>query len=136
MENQNFGSKMKRLLRKVIISLVLLVIIVFSYLYWGSYSKDGVRAGIVVKVSDKGFIFKTYEGQLNIETFGAIKRGSVINETFDFSVEKSDTEVFETLKAVALTGERVSLHYTERYMRFFWRGDTKYFVTSVERSSH
>lgn len=135
MENQNFGSKMKRLLRKVVISLILLAILVFSYLYWGSYSKDGVRAGTVVKVSDKGFIFKTYEGQLNVETFGAIKRGSVINETFDFSVEKSDTEVFETLKAVALSGERVSLHYTERYMHFFWRGDTKYFVTGVERSN-
>jgi hypothetical protein len=37
------------------------------------------------------------------------------------------------LMEASLSGERVSLKYTERMMTFFWRGDTKYFVTEVER---
>ncbi|MCX2743585.1 hypothetical protein OO013_06900 [Mangrovivirga sp. M17] len=29
-------------------------------------------------------------------------------------------------------GQRVKLHYKEKYVRFFWQGDTKYFVYEVE----
>ncbi len=137
MENQSFGEKLKHTAKKtikiVIISAFILGIIIFSFLYWGSYS-SGVRSGVVVKVSKKGFLFKTYEGQLNLETFGAIKGSSVINQSFDFSVDKDDDEIFSQLEQVSLSAEHVNLHYTERYVKFFWRGDTKYFVTQVERS--
>jgi hypothetical protein len=51
----------------------------------------------------------------------------------DFSVEGSSQEVLKELEQVALTGERVNLKFKRMFVRFFWRGDTKYFVTSVER---
>jgi hypothetical protein len=127
---QRLKRKFRRFVRWVVILTFLAGIGVFSFLYWGTFS-TGVRAGIVIKVSEKGFLFKTYEGQLNSETFGANKTGSPIIEVFDFSV--SDKDVYEELTKVSLSGERVNLHYTERYTRFFWRGDTKYFVTRVER---
>jgi hypothetical protein len=38
------------------------------------------------------------------------------------------------LNDVALSGERVNLHFKKRYMSFPWRGETKYFITRVERS--
>jgi hypothetical protein len=41
--------------------------------------------------------------------------------------------VIRELEAVALSGERVNLHYIKRYNVFPWRGDTKYFITNVER---
>ncbi|MCI0751270.1 MAG: hypothetical protein L0Y35_05495 [Flammeovirgaceae bacterium] len=104
---------------------------VLSFLYFGSYS-DGIRSGMIVKVSKKGMLFKTYEGQLNLQTFGAT-RGTPISETFEFSVEGSETEVINMLEQASLTGERVSLHYVERYITIPWRGDTKYFITKVER---
>jgi hypothetical protein len=67
-----------------------------------------------------------------MESFGALKGTSPIAETRDFSVEKSETETIKALEAAALKGERVNLHFVKRYMRFPWRGDTKYFVTRVE----
>jgi hypothetical protein len=136
MENDSFGSKVKRTTKKVFRILLITVIIggmiVFSFMYWGIYD-EGVRAGNVLRISKKGMLFKTYEGQLNLQTFGGLKNTSPLMESFDFSVEGSDTEVIKELEAVALTGERVNLHYVKRYTTFPWRGDTKYFITKVER---
>jgi hypothetical protein len=105
---------------------------IFCFLYFGIYD-EGVRAGTVVRISKKGVIFKTYEGQLNLETFGALKNASPFAEAFDFSVVKNRDDVIRELEAVALTGERVNMHYIKRYTVFPWRGVTKYFVTEVER---
>lgn len=123
---------------KTIRTILLIVLItgtgVLSFWYWGTYS-EGVRSGIVVKVSKKGYLFKTVEGQLNIQTLGAVKGASPLNESFEFSVSSGDEEVFHQLEAVSLSGERVSLHYIERFAVFPWRGETKYFVRKVERQS-
>jgi len=136
MENQSFGQRLKRGTRKVIKILLITALIVgasvFSFAFWGVYD-EGVRAGNVLRISKKGMLFKTYEGQLNLQTFGALKGASPIMESFDFSVEGNDTEVIKDLESVALTGERVNLHYIKRYVIFPWRGDTKYFITKVER---
>ena len=86
-----------------------------------------------LRLSEKGVIFKTYEGKINLETFGALKGASPIAESFDFSVEKSETEIIKDLEQVALSGERVNLHFIKRYAAFPWRGETRYFVTKVER---
>lgn len=136
METATFGQKVKRTTWKVIKALLITAIIVgmiiFSFLYWGVYD-EGIRAGVVLRISKKGMMFKTYEGQLNLQTFGALKGANPIMESFDFSVEGSDQEVIRDLQAVALSGERVNLHYIKRYATFPWRGDTKYFITKVER---
>ena len=136
MTDENLGQralrKTKSFMKKLFIILLLVAIAVFSFLYWGTY-ENGVMAGKVVRVSEKGMIFKTYEGKLNLETFGALKGANPIAETFDFSVEKSEEEVIKGLQEVALSGERVNLYFKKRYMSFPWRGDTNYFVTKVER---
>jgi hypothetical protein len=117
----------------IVLAIVLIVILaVGTLLYFGVYD-EGIRAGNVVRVSKKGVVFKTYEGQLNLQSFGALKNASPFAETFDFSVEKNKPEVVRELEAVALSGERVNLHYVKRYMKFPWRGETKYFITGVER---
>ena len=89
---------------------------------------------MVVKVSKKGFLFKTYEGQLNLLTFGASKSQNLVAETFDFSVPTYEKDLIKTLEEVSLSGERVSLHYKEKFVRFPWRGDTKYMIEKVERT--
>ncbi len=136
MENENFGQKVKRktksFMKKFLAMTIILGIAVFSFLYWATY-ESGIMAGKVLRISEKGMIFKTYEGKLNLETFGALKGASPIAESFDFSVEKKETEVIKTLEEVALSGERVNLKFKKRYAQFFWRGETKYFVTEVER---
>lgn len=139
MEYQTFGERVKRTTRKIMkIALITLIIgggIVFAFLYWSTY-EDGVMAGKVLRISQKGVIFKTYEGKINLETFGALKGTSPIAESFDFSVEKSEQALIKELEAVALSGERVNLHYIKRYVSFPWRGDTKYFAVKIERLGH
>jgi hypothetical protein len=90
-------------------------------------------AGKVLRVSEKGMMFKTYEGKINLETFGALRGASPIAESFDFSVERSEETLVEDLQKVALSGERVNLYFVKRYAKFPWRGDTRYFATRVER---
>jgi hypothetical protein len=124
--------KFKSIMKKVLIIVVLIGIGVFSFLYWGTY-ESGYWAGKVLSVSQKGTLFKTNEGRLSMESFGSLKNASPFAEVRDFSVEGGEPEVLKQLQEVALTGERVNLKFKRRFARFFWRGDTKYFVTEVER---
>lgn len=119
-------------MKKILAIVVVLILGVFSFFYWVSY-EEGYWAGKVLSVSKKGILFKTYEGRLSMESFGALKNTSPIAEVRDFSVESSNEEVLKELENVALTGERVNLKFKRMFVRFFWRGDTKYFVTGVER---
>jgi hypothetical protein len=137
MEPESFGTRAKKTSMKILKRILLwggiIFIGVMTLLYFGTY-EDGSMAGRVLRISEKGFIFKTHEGKLNLESFGAMKGVSPVAETFDFSVESGNTEVLTQLNEVALSGERVSLHFKKRFVAFPWRGDTKYFITQVERS--
>ena len=86
--------------------LALVVLLVAGYLafvlHW-SYS-EGERAGIVQKFSRKGWVFKTWEGELAM----SIVPG-VTPTIWEFSVR--DPRVAEEVAAAA--GKRVSLHFTE-----------------------
>lgn len=125
--------KKGHIIRNLIILILVIVIGMFTFSYYGIYD-EGVRAGVVVRISKKGVFFKTYEGQLNLESFGALKgSASPFLQTFDFSVEKNRPDIVKELEAVSLSGERVNLHYIKRYAKFPWRGETKYFITGVER---
>ena len=139
MEPRSFGQQVKSTTKKILKFILILAIVsgvaIFSFYYWGVYD-EGVRAGNVLRISKKGMLLKTYEGQLNLQTFGALKGANPIMESFDFSVEGDEEQVLKDLQDVALSGERVNLHYIKRYATFPWRGDTKYFITKVERMGH
>lgn len=121
-----------KLVKRILLGLVILLILAGSYYYWGSYS-NGMRSGVVVKISNKGYLFKTWEGQMNLLTFGAVRSQNMVSESFEFSVASDEEAVIKELEAASLSGERVSLHYVERFAVFPWRGDTRYFVVRVER---
>jgi hypothetical protein len=125
--------KKRHFFRNLLIIILILSIGALTLMYFGIYDQ-GVRAGTVLRISKKGVIFKTYEGQLNLQSFGALKGTTPFAETFDFSVERGKADVVRELEAVALSGERVNLHYVKRYISFPWRGKTKYFITEVERT--
>lgn len=136
MQYQSFGDQVVRTTKKVMkTTLVVIIFMAIAFLclvYWGVYD-EGVRAGTVLRISKKGMIFKTFEGQLNVQTFGSFRGENPIVEAFDFSVSTDDETVISALQDVALSGERVNVHYVARYAAFPWRGDTKYFITRVER---
>lgn len=109
-----------------VLALVGLPLILFT-LYLGlmfawSYS-EGERAGILQKFSHKGWLCKTYEGELAM----SIVPG-VTPTIWDFSVR--DERVVPRLRQAI--GKRVVLHYTEhRGVPTTCFGHTNYFVDSV-----
>ena len=112
---------MKKVLFKISITLIAVLVAYFLFIYYASYSK-GYRSGELVKISEKGVVFKTWEGTLS--------QGVSDELQFHFSVEDGDKEVIDLLKN--LQGRSVKLTYIERYKTFFWLGDTKYYIKEVK----
>ena len=123
-------SGFKKTIIKIGIALVIILILVFVFFSFVNFS-TGYRAGTPIKVSHKGVIFKTWEGQLNV---GGITNSAqrAIPTTWDFSIAGEDAEVREKIEEAITIGKRVKLSYEEKFVKFFWKGDTKYFVTEVE----
>jgi hypothetical protein len=112
----------------VIIGFIIIIVLFMSY---ANYS-EGTRAGVVVKMSKRGYVFKTFEGQLNVG--GLTSDGSgVIPSVWDFSVKRNHEEVIKTLEDAQMSGDRVKVYYKEKYFRFPWIADTKYYVYKVEK---
>lgn len=107
---------------------VLLVLGVLFLLTGWSYS-DGERAGTISKFSRRGYVFKTYEGVLNVGGFSG-ETGSLTPQFFDFSVK--DDAIAQKITEAVKTGQRVTLHYEEKILRLPWNGETKYYITDVE----
>jgi hypothetical protein len=120
------------ILKKIVFGLVVLGLAVLAFFYSGTFS-EGTRAGVVTKISQRGVIFKTWEGQMSLKTFGAIQSDNMVSDTYKFSIEKGNAALIKELQDAALSGERVNLLYKERYMTVPWRGDTKVFAVGVER---
>lgn len=109
--------------------LFLFVILGILYVLTGWSFSDGERAGTVSKFSRRGFVFKTYEGVLNVGGFSG-ETGSLTPQYFDFSVK--DDNVAKQITDAVKTGQRVTLHYEEKILRLPWNGETKYYITNVE----
>ena len=123
------------LVKKLLIGIVIIAIGIFAFFYFGKFS-EGYRSGKIMKVSERGLIFKTWEGQMDLQTFGAVKdKANMVTETFKFSIVDNPILIKE-LEDAALAGERINLHYFERYMKVPWRGDTKVFANGIERSEN
>jgi hypothetical protein len=114
----------------ILIGILALGLTFLGFYLFGNYSK-GSRAGTVVKMSERGVMFKTWEGQLNLGGLSG-ETGSPASSLWDFSVDGSEKEVLKALEAASLSGGRLKLHYKEKFVQFDFRGDTKYFIYQVE----
>lgn len=113
---------------KISLVLILVIAVAVGYVFvFGNYS-DGYRAGRIMKLSHKGVIFKTYEGQLDIG--GLDNSDGAATTVWDFSVK--DDQVVKDINKAVDEGSPVKLYYKEKYYTFTFWGDTKYFVYKVE----
>lgn len=124
----------KSFLRKLVIFLIIALaigIVAGSYFMFGTYS-DGYRVGTVIKLSKKGYIFKTYEGQLNLEFFPSSTSTTpgISQNIWEFSV--SSSTVAKDIEKAVDHGGKVKLYYDEKYYRLPWNGETKYIVSKIE----
>ena len=106
----------------VILPVLLVALWTTLALNW-AYSR-GERAGYIQKFSDKGWLCKTWEGELAM-----VNVPGAAQEKFTFSV-RSDSVAHEITR---LMGSRVAITYEQHRgvpVRCF--GDTEYYVTAVK----
>lgn len=127
------SSSSKPFLRRkwVILTLLALVLVpVLGFALWSSatlaysYSK-GERAGFMQKLSEKGWVCKTYEGELAMQNVPGVPA-----EIFNFSVR--DAAVAKQLSE--LEGQKVSIKYEQhKGVPSSCFGESEYFVTGVTK---
>src|SRR5512139_111368 len=110
----------------ILVGLVVVIALVVGYfavvLNW-NYS-TGERAGWVQKFSKKGWLCKTWEGEIALVTMPGTSQ-----EKFLFTVR--DDAVAEQVNTAM--GKRVSLHYEEKVgLPTSCFGETRHFVTGVK----
>ncbi len=97
--------------------------VVFWWKYYYTYS-DGSRTGMLQKLSHKGNLMKTYEGELVLSSVSSSANVALASEKFFFSIENDSL----AKSMMNLEGKRVRLHYQEKKGTLPWRGDSKYIV--------
>jgi hypothetical protein len=111
-------------LPKLILTLLLFLgaaylLVAFNY----SYS-DGNRAGYIQKFSHKGWICKTYEGEMAMTTVPGV---APVLWVFSVRDEKVASQLSQAM------GKRLVLHYKEyRYLPTTCFGETSYYVDRVD----
>ena len=119
-------KKTKKVFRWTGYALILILVSFIYFKYFFTYS-EGYRAGLLQKFSNKGVVFKTYEGELILSSVSSTSNVALASEKFQFSVLKKDVSpMFDTLQ-----GRNVIVHYIEKKGIVPWRGDSKYLVDSI-----
>ena len=109
------------------LTVVLIALAALAALYfWAALSwsfSTGERAGWVQKLSNKGWICKTWEGELSL-----ISMPGASPEKFVFTIW--DDEVAKRVEKVM--GKRVALHYEEKVgLPGSCFGETRHYVTGI-----
>ena len=112
----------KRLFLALLALAVLLALYFTVVLKW-SYS-SGERAGWIQKLSDKGWVCKTWEGEMAMVSMP----GAATVEKFYFTAANAQVAA----EITQVMGKRVTLHYEEKVgLPTSCFGETRYFVTRV-----
>lgn len=111
---------------KVLVGLLLVAVLGLAAFTWitlhWSYS-EGERAGYVQKLSKRGFVCKTWEGEMAMVTMPG-----TVAEKFLFTVP---TDAMAA-RLNANVGKRMALHYQQhKWIPTSCFGETEYFVTDA-----
>lgn len=113
----------------IFITLVIFIVVgggIFYWKYYYTYS-DGFRSGMLQKLSHKGNLMKTYEGELVLSSISSTNNVALASEKFFFSVASDSV----AKKMMDYEGKKVKLHYEQKNGTLPWRGDSEYIVDGV-----
>jgi hypothetical protein len=114
----------KRLVLLILVLVALVAVYFWAAMKW-SYS-TGERAGWVQKLSNKGWVCKTWEGELAL-----VSLPGSMPEKFPFTIF-DDSVAAQVTKAM---GKRVALHYEEKVgLPGSCFGETRHYVTGISIS--
>lgn len=114
---------MRGFLWKVILIILILVAGLGYWFFFNVYSA-GERKGTLIKITKKGNVFKTIEGEMWLSC-----RQMMNAEKFYFSV--TDEKLSDSL--ANLQDECVQLSYKQYRRTLPWRGDSEYIVVGFQR---
>ena len=114
--------------KRVVLPLVMIVMLAVAY-FWAALSWSysiGERAGWVQKLSNKGWVCKTWEGELALVSLPGTTPEKFLFTVRDDAVAQQVTQVM---------GKRVTLHYEEKVgLPTNCFGETRHYVTKVTAS--
>ena len=100
-----------------------------GYMFWCNMTySDGTRTGTLMKVSKKGYVFKTMEGEMNMGGFNNADDTQVFGNTWQFSI--SDHKLYDQM--IQMQGKKMMLYYKEKNRAMPWQGETDYFIYKLE----
>jgi hypothetical protein len=111
---------MKKVKWLAILAVLMCIMIAPFYLT----KSEGERAGVITKLSRKGYVFKTWEGEMVQGSFQVMT-----STVWTFSV--ADEKAVEKVRKAMESGKRVNASYKQVMLRNPFRGETDYFITDV-----
>jgi hypothetical protein len=117
---------MKRVLGIVGVVVVVVLILIFFGRYYFVFG-SGMKAGTLNYVVYKGYVFKTYEGEMILTGLQSKGPASMSSNEFLFSVTNKDL----AMKLMVNAGKEMVLHYNEYNGALPWRGYSKFVVDSI-----
>lgn len=91
---------------------------------------DGQRTGLVYKISKKGIIWKTWEGEMSMQMLERNTEGQLVPKVFAFSV--TSEAVAKEIETASASGKPITIAYKQYFLRGFDDGSTQYDATSVK----
>src|SRR5215472_17811318 len=123
----NFSFQLSKRAKWIIAGILVVPILVFALYTWSALTftySSGERAGYVQKFSKKGWLCKTWEGELAM-----VSMPGTLSEKFLFTVR--DDKVADYINSSQ--GKRVALTYQQhKGIPTSCFGETEYFVTAVK----
>ncbi len=134
-------KKRKRDVRAAIIVGAVLLLLIFGRFIlpfvWGpigvniDYSR-GERTAMIIKISEKGLIWKTLEAEAVLS-----QKGFAVTYIWPFSIDNADPNkgvLLEKLSRAFESGEVIKIDYVEKAGYVPWRSKTRYLVTDIRFS--
>lgn len=116
---------------KKFLTILILIVIIFAggFIYYHYYFPfaEGNRDGLMIRFMKKGYVFKTYEGQIIQPGLRSYPTTPVATNDFEFSV--ADQTIADSL--MDCSGKEVVLHYVEYNGSIPWRGHSRYVVDKI-----
>lgn len=106
-----------------ILMVIAIVAVGYGYFVWKWSYSEGERAGVVQKFSKKGWLCKTWEGELNM-----VVLPGALPEKFFFTVWDENVAAAVNRNV----GKRVALHYEEKVgLPTSCFGETRHYIKKV-----
>ena len=111
----------------IIITVIIIALIGFIYWRYFFVFAEGTKAGVLNTFQKKGYLFKTYEGQLIQSGFRGNPTTAIQSNQFSFSV----TDETVARKLMENSGKDMEIHYKRYVGTLPWRGMQPFIIDSV-----